>query len=95
MTLVITAIAAGIVGSVRLGFPTRARDWSLGVLALIYLGAALMWLVDGLRSLGAGGPFLDTSPEAMRSESLLGACVVGLGLIAWLVFCLVRRRRHP
>ena len=93
MTLVITAIAAVIVSVLRLARPVIGRRLHLGVLALIYCGAAIMWLVDAIISVIGGGPFVSTDPADLKSDSLLGACVVVLGLIAWAVYAVVTRRR--
>jgi len=94
MTLVITAAAAILVGGVRLGQSAIGRAWSLGVLALIYTGAALMWLVDAIFSIMGGGQFINTSAAALKSDSLLGLTVVGLGLVAWLVYVIVMKVRN-
>ena len=94
MTLVITAIAAIITGVLRLARPTIGRKIALGVLALIYGGAALMWLVDAIIAVMDGHPFISIAPADLRSDSLLGACVVVLGLIAWGVYLLVNRTRR-
>lgn len=86
MTLIITAVAALIAAIVYLRDPIAARRQSLGVLVLTYLGAALMWCVDGFACLGAGEPFIELAdPVAMADDALLGICVVALGLAAWLV----------
>jgi len=94
MTLVITAVAAIITGVLRLARPVIGRKIALGVLALIYSGAALMWLVDAIIAVIEGGPFISFDPTDLRSDSLLGGCVVVLGLIAWAVYLLVNRTRR-
>ena len=86
MTLIITAAAALIAAIVYLRDPIAARSRCLGVLVLTYLGAALMWCVDGFACLAAGEPFVELGDSAaMADDALLGACVVALGLAAWAV----------
>ena len=90
MTLIITAIAALITAIVYLRDPAAARSKQLGVLVLTYLGAALMWCVDGFACLAEGEPFVELADtSAMADDALLGVCVVALGLVAWLVVRLV------
>ncbi|MDR1077636.1 MAG: hypothetical protein LBL55_03040 [Propionibacteriaceae bacterium] len=96
MTLVITGLAALVVIAGRFGRPDRARRLSLGVLALIYSGATLMWCVDGLAALRAGESFIELSDRAvMVDDALLGASVLALGLVAWAVVLLLKRRPDP
>ena len=90
MTLIITALAALIAAAIYLFNPSVARSYQIGSLALIYLGAALMWCVDGFASLAEGEPFVELSDTAaMADDALLGLCVVVLGLAAWGVLRLV------
>lgn len=94
MTLIITALAAIIVTIVRFAKPDLARRASLGVLALTYWGASLMWTVDGFAALAEGEPFVELADAAaMADDALLGICVVGLGLIVWAVVALANRSR--
>lgn len=94
MTLIITALAAAIATAVYMCNPEVARRYHIGSLALIYVGAALMWCVDGFACLAEGEPFVElTDTAAMADDALLGLCVVVLGLIAWAVVYLVAKKR--
>jgi hypothetical protein len=94
MTFVITCLAAIIVSVIRLLPHPIGRRLRLGVLALIYSGAALMWCVDAILSVVRGGPFIATDTESLRSDCLLGGCVILLGLIAWGGYLLFTRRKE-
>jgi hypothetical protein len=72
MCLIITAIAAL---AATAGWYFR-RNVRIGTLALIYWGAALMWLVDGLFRAADGKVFFDFSLR----DAALGAVVVLCGL---------------
>lgn len=85
MTLIITAVAGLVAAVIYLRNPEVARANRLGALVLIYVGAALMWCVDGFACLAEGEPFIElTDAAAMVDDALLGGCVVLLGLVAWL-----------
>ena len=86
MTLILTAAAAAIVTLIYFRDPASARARHLGGLALMYWGAALMWCVDGFAALAEGEPFVELSDAAaMADVALLGLCVIGLGIVVWLV----------
>ncbi|MDR1768123.1 MAG: hypothetical protein LBR32_06825 [Propionibacteriaceae bacterium] len=93
MTLVISAAAAVAVAVWRFAKPETGRRLALGVLALMYAGAALMWCADGFASLVHGGPFLDFSAPAVADDALLGLCVLALGLAVWGVYLMAHRHR--
>lgn len=80
MCLIITAFAA-VVATLVWYFKAHDKNIKLGLLALMYWGAALMWTVDGFFCLAAGEPFLDLS----ANDVLLGLVIVLCGLVAWLV----------
>jgi len=93
MTLIITAIAAIIATAIRFGKPELGDRHSIGFLSLVYWGASLMWCVDGFSELAGGAPFIELSEqEAVADDALLGACVVVLGLAAWFVFRIIKKR---
>jgi hypothetical protein len=84
MTLIITAAAALIVAAIYFIKPNFAQNNSLGVLALTYVGASLMWVVDGIACVLEGEAFVELADAAaMTDDALLGICVVVLGIIVW------------
>lgn len=85
MCLIITAFAA-IITTIIWYFNASVKGMKLGMLALMYWGAALMWLVDGFFCVAEGEPFLDLS----ANDALLGAVIVLCGLAAWVVMLLYR-----
>ncbi len=88
MTLLITAFAAVI--STVAWYNVKA-DRKLGTLALMYWGAAIMWLVDSVvEYLEAGAEFFTPAAADMINDSYLGLSVVALGLIIWVVVLMVK-----
>jgi hypothetical protein len=86
MTLIITAIAAIVVAIAYFVKPAFAQKNSLGVLALAYVGASLMWVVDGIACVLEGEPFVElTDTAVMADDALLGVCVVVLGIVVWAI----------
>ncbi|MCK9356956.1 MAG: hypothetical protein M0R22_07435 [Dehalococcoidia bacterium] len=85
MFLVIAALAAII--ATALWYVKAPNDqYKLGLLSLIFWGATLMWLVDHVMAyLAEGGEFLEVNLDA----TMLGVCVVLVGLLVWLVSLLV------
>jgi len=81
--LLITAFAA-VAATIVWYFKANNRELRLGALALMYWGAALMWLVDSFFCAAEGEPFFDVS----ASDALLGLVIVLCGLVAWLVMLL-------
>ncbi len=84
MCLIITAFAAVAVTLVWY-FKANQKELKLGVLALMYWGASLMWLVDAFYCVAEGEPFLDLS----ANDALLGLVIVLCGLVAWVVMLLI------
>ena len=82
MTLIITAAAALVVTALRFIWPELGSKLHLGALALMYVGASLMWSVDEL-----------SDSAAMADDALLGLCVLVLGLAAWAVVITVNKMR--
>lgn len=94
MTLILTLVAALVVTFVRFAYPVIGLRYRLGMLSLMYWGAALMWSVDGMAALAAGEPFVELGDRAiMADDALLGACVVLLGLVVWAGYLTYTRRR--
>lgn len=93
MTLLITVFAAI---TVTLIWYRNAPDNSMryGMLALMYWGASLMWLVDAIFEYAElGAEFFTPASEDMLNDSYLGLCVVALGLIIWIVYLFVKDPR--
>ncbi len=84
MCLVITAFAA-VITTIVWYFKASDRKIRLGALALMYWGAALMWLVDGFFAVAEGEAFLDLS----ANDALLGLVIVLCGLVAWVLMLLL------
>lgn len=90
MTLLITVIAA-VVATTAWYVCDKRDTYKLGTLSLIYWGASLMWLMDfvfeyaELKTEYFSQPFAD-----ILNDSLLGVCVVTLGLVAWLILLLIK-----
>ena len=91
MTLLI-AVFAAIVSTIvwYVGAP-KSRKLYVGVLALMYWGASIMWLADAImeyRELGA--KYFEPAAKDMLNDSFLGLSVVALGLIIWLIILLIK-----
>ncbi|MGI6045591.1 MAG: hypothetical protein ACOYCA_01970 [Eggerthellaceae bacterium] len=90
MTLVITLAAAAIATA---AWYAKAPDSSMsfGALALMYWGAALMWIVDGIACLMEGEAFIEiTDTAVMFDDAILGLLVVAIGLVAWCIYLVAR-----
>ncbi len=85
MFLIVTAFAA--ITATLLWYVKAPNDqYKLGLLSLIFWGATLMWLVDHVMAyLTEGGEFLEVNLDA----TMLGVCVVLIGLLVWQVSLLV------
>lgn len=90
MTLVITLLAAALATLVwYVQLPNKR--YCVGVLALMYWGAALMWVVDGIACLIEGEAFIEiVDKAAMLDDAILGLVVVVVGLVAWVLYLLVK-----
>lgn len=66
-------------------------ELNLGLLALMFWGASLMWLVDVAFVVAEGEAFFETTTSAM----VLGVVVVVAGLAVWGVPLVLRRRFGP
>ena len=63
----------------------------LGVLCLMYWGAAIMWFVDAIYEYAElHEEYFTPAPADMLNDSFLGLSVVALGLIIWLVVLLFK-----
>jgi uncharacterized membrane protein len=82
----ITLAAAVVVTVIRFVNPDAAIKNKIGLLALFYMGASVMWCVDGFASLAEGETFIEISDKAaMADDALLGIWVVLLGLAFWAI----------
>ena len=84
MCLIITAFAA-VITTIIWYFSVHKVNAKLGMLALMYWGASIMWLVDGFFCVADGESFLDLS----GSDALLGLLIVLCGLVAWVISLLI------
>lgn len=89
MCLIITAFAA-LVATVVWHAKVPDNTYRIGTLALMYWGAALMWLIDSVFSAAGGEGFLNLS----ANDALLGMVIVLIGLAAWALLLLVRDRKN-
>ncbi|MDR0913985.1 MAG: hypothetical protein LBM65_02295 [Oscillospiraceae bacterium] len=86
MTLILTALAATVTIVFRFAKQKTAEKLRLGLLALMYSGAALMWTVDGFAAMFAGEPFVELqNPSVVADDAFLGICVLFLGAAIWAV----------
>jgi hypothetical protein len=81
MVLIMTIFAAIIAAAIHFGSSNKKN--SVGLLALIYLGAALMWTCDWIFELAQGVPLKEIVFADFESEFVLGLLVVMLGVIIW------------
>ncbi len=79
MCLIITILAA-VCASAFWYIKDRDNLQKSGILALMYWGAALMWLVDCVFAVIGGEAFLDLS----INDTILGVIVVACGFFAYL-----------
>lgn len=90
MTLVITLLAAAI-ATIAWYAAGPKSTMKIGALALMYWGAGLMWVVDGIACLAEGEAFIEiTDTAAMLDDAILGAVVVVAGLVAWAIYLLIK-----
>lgn len=90
MTLVITLLAAAI-ATIAWYAAGPKSTMKIGALALMYWGAGLMWIVDGIACLAEGEAFIEiVDTAAMLDDAILGGVVVVAGLVAWAIYLLVK-----
>ena len=90
MTLVVTIIAA-LVATIIWYFNDNRNQYKLGTLSLIYWGASLMWFIDFVFEYAElKAEYFNQELVDIINDSLLGICVVALGLIAWIVILLIK-----
>ena len=90
MTLFITLCAAAIASLVWYSTAPNSKV-KVGVLALMYWGAALMWTVDGVANLIDGEALVEiTETAVMLDDAVLGFFVVVAGLVAWTIYLCIK-----
>ena len=88
MCLLITAFAAVCAGLFWY-FKDRQNVRKSGILALMYAGATLMWLVDcSIAAIVEGEAFLDLSAD----DAKLGVLIVISGFVAYLAILFFRKK---
>lgn len=88
MTLLITVFAAA--AATAKWYSRKYDGMQLGLLALIYWGAALMWLVDAVFAYAElGAAYFTPAAADMLNDAFLGLSAVALGLVVWLVRLLI------
>ena len=91
MTLVITLLAAAI-ATIAWYAAGPKSTMKIGVLALMYWGAGLMWIVDGIACLAEGEAFIEIADTtAMLNDAILGGVVLSRGRF----ICLSKTRKAP
>ena len=83
MCLIITTFAA-IISTIVWYAKAPDFTYKIGMLALMFWGASLMWLGDAIFCVAGGEGFFDLSVD----DALLGIVIVMIGLIGWLVYLL-------
>ena len=90
MTLVITIIAA-LIATIIWYFNDNSNKYRFGTLSLIYWGASLMWFIDFVFEYAElKADYFNQELIDIINDSLLGICVVALGLIAWIVILMIK-----
>lgn len=90
MTLLLTCVGA-IVSTIVWYLKPLARKCKVGILCYLYWGAALMWLVDAVYEyMELRAAYFTPEAADMLNDAFLGASVLVLGLIIWLVILLIQ-----
>ena len=90
MTLVITVFAA-LIATIIWYFNDNRNQYKLGTLSLIYWGASLMWFIDFVFEYAElKADYFVQEIGDIINDSLLGICVVALGLIAYIIILLIK-----
>ena len=89
MTLLITVFAA--IASTLLWYTHDNNRMRFGMLALMFWGASLMWLVDAVvEYIELGAEYFTPAASDMLNDAYLGLSVVALGLVIWLIYLLIK-----
>ena len=90
MTLVITVFAA-LIATIIWYFNDNRNQYKLGTLSLIYWGASLMWFIDFVFEYAElKADYFVQEIGDIINDSLLGICVVALGLIAYIIILIIK-----
>jgi hypothetical protein len=85
MWLIITTLAA-VITTLIWYLKDPKNEYKLGLLAMIFWGAALMWFVDHVMAYRVeGGEFFEINTDA----TLLGVSVVIVALLVWGITLLI------
>lgn len=90
MTLLITVIAAVVATTVW--YMNEKRDeYKLGVPALIYWGASLMWFIDFVAEyIEMRTDYFNQALSDILNDSILGVTAVTIGLVVWIIVLLIK-----
>ena len=90
MTLLI-AVFAAIISTAVWYFNDKRNELKLGMLALMYWGASLMWLVDAVfEYIELREEYFTPAAKDMLNDAFLGVSVVALGLVIWIIALLIK-----
>ena len=90
MTLLI-AVFAAVITTIIWYTNDKRSQLKLGTLALMYWGASLMWLADAIYEYAElGAEYFVPAGADMLIAAYLGAAVVALGLVIWLVCLFIK-----
>lgn len=93
MTLLVSIFAA-IVSTIVWYRSLPDGKMKVGILALMFWGASLMWLADAIfEYVELGAAYFTPKPADMLNDLFLGLSVVALGLIIWLIIVLIKDPR--
>lgn len=90
MTLLITVFAA-IITTIIWYKKAPDNTMRIGTLALMYIGASLMWSIDAVFEYAElGAEFFQPELADMINDAYLGLCVVAFGLLIWMVSLIIK-----
>lgn len=94
MTLLMTLLAA-VVTTVIWYTNEKARSLKIGTLCLMYWGASLMWTVDAVAEyVELRADYFQPAAADMLNDAFLGASVIALGAVIYLIVLLVKDPSH-
>lgn len=94
MTLLLTCMAA-VVSTIVWYLSELARRCKVGILCYLYWGASLMWFVDAVYEyIELRADYFTPAVSDMINDAFLGASVIVLGMVIWLVILLVKDPLH-